>query len=78
MQELQTTTPPCPDWCRSGPHDWDDTEDDGRLSRGHDADGGDWPAVPADGGYESASVSAGAFEGQREPVGSVTVQLCRV
>lgn len=47
-----------------GPHDWDSIEDDGPRSRGHDADGGDWPSVPSGDGYNRASVSAWALEVQ--------------
>jgi hypothetical protein len=75
MTESTIQAPPCPDWCRFGPHGWDGTEDDGRLSRGHDADGKDWPDVPADGGYLSVSVTAGALEIQGEPVGPVNVHI---
>jgi hypothetical protein len=73
MQEITTTVPPCPDWCRFGPHDWDSVEPDGRRSRGHD--GGDWPSVPVGDDYLSVSVTAGAFEVQGEPVGPVSVHL---
>jgi hypothetical protein len=77
MKGTDTTlpAPACPDWCRFGPHGWDSTEDDGRFSRGHDADGKDWPDVPADGGYLSVSVSAGASEIQGEPVDPVNIHI---
>lgn len=61
----QTTYPPCPQWCKSEPHDWDsyNATDPSVLYRGHDA--GSWDLRVSSGDY--VSVTVGALEKQGEP-----------